>query len=501
MSSQASGGYAARVATLRRTVTDGVTRDLGWRRAQLRALRALVVDHEEELTEAVRADVGKPALEVRVTELSQVVQEIDDLLAHLEEWTAARTVPLPAMLLPGSAEIQLQPKGVVLVIAPWNYPVQLLLNPLAGALAAGNTVLVKPSELTPRVAATLERLVGECLPAEAVQVVTGGVEETTALLTERFDHIFFTGSPRVGRIVMRAAAEHLTPVTLELGGKSPTFVDGTVDPETAARRIAWGKFTNAGQTCIAPDYVLVTQDARDALVAALGEAVTEFFGTDPAASPDYGRILDERQHERLVALLEGAGGDGAAGRVVLGGGHDRADRNYLAPTVVVDPPADCDLMAEEIFGPILPVVTVADADAAIAHIGAHERPLALYVFSDDPRTRRAFEEQTVSGGLAHGAPLIHLTVPGLPFGGVGTSGMGRYLGRASIEELSHHRSVLTKPLRPDTLSVAYPPFPSWKRTVVRRFMAPMSRSVLGSALPARILSGAGTLPRRLLRRP
>lgn len=488
-------GYGARVTTLRHTVAAGITRDLAWRRAQLGALRRLVIEHEDELTRAVVADVGKPALEVRVTELSQVVQEIDDLLAHLEEWTAPRPVALPAMHLPGSAHVQLQPKGVVLVIAPWNYPVQLLLNPLAGALAAGNTALVKPSELTPTVAATLERLITRHLPMDAVQVVTGGVEETTALLRERFDHIFFTGSPRVGRIVMRAAAEHLTPVTLELGGKSPTFVDDTVDPAAAARRIAWGKFTNAGQTCVAPDYVLVTPGARDGLVAALGEAVTEFFGPDPARSADLGRILDRAQHERLVDLLGSTGGT-----VAVGGEHDVDDRNYLAPTVVVDPDLGAPVMTEEIFGPILPVVTVADAAEAIDLIGSRERPLALYVFSEDEDTRTAFEQETVSGGLAHGAPLIHLTVPGLPFGGVGGSGTGRYLGRASIEELSHHRSVLSKPLRPDTLAAVYPPYPAWKRTAVRRLMAPMSRSILGSPLPAKLLSGAARLPNPLRRK-
>ena len=295
-------GYAEAVTGLRVTVTSGTTRDLGWRRTQLRALRALVTEHKAELTAAVSADVGKPALEVRVTELSQVVQEIDDLLAHLEEWTAPRPVPLPATLLPGSAHVQLQPKGVVLVIAPWNYPVQLLLCPLAGALAAGNTAVVKPSELTPGVADLLAHLIPQHLSSDVVQVVTGGVEKTTLLLRERFDHIFFTGSSRVGRIVMAAAAEHLTPVTLELGGKSPTFVDDSVDLEVAARRIVWGKLTNAGQTCVAPDYVLVTRPARERLLVALGEAVGDFFGSDPQRSTDLGRVINADQHRRPYRL-------------------------------------------------------------------------------------------------------------------------------------------------------------------------------------------------------
>ena len=482
------------VATLRRTVVSGVTRDLDWRRAQLRALRSLVTEHEAELTRAVHEDVGKPALEVRLTELSPVVREIDTLLAHLEEWTAPRPVALPATHVPGSAHVQLQPKGVVLVIAPWNYPIQLLLSPLAGAIAAGNTAVVKPSELTPRTAALVERLVAEHLPVDAVRVVTGGVEETTELLRERFDHIFFTGSPRVGRIVMRAAAEHLTPVTLELGGKSPTFVDETVDLQAAARRIAWGKFTNAGQTCVAPDYVLVTPGAREGLLTGLAEAVTEFFGADPQRSADLGRVLDARQHARLVDLLESSGGT-----VVVGGGHDAEDRHYLAPTVVTDVPLDAPLMTEEIFGPVLPVLTVADKDEAIALIGEREHPLALYVFSEDEQTRAAFESSTLSGGLAYGAAIIHLAVPGLPFGGVGGSGTGRYLGRASIEELSHHRSVLSKPLKPDTLAVIYPPYPAWKRTAIRRLMAPLSRSPLTSQVPGKVLAGAQRISNPLRR--
>ncbi|WP_202613707.1 aldehyde dehydrogenase family protein [Ornithinimicrobium cerasi] len=474
-----TAGYGETVALLRHPVTAGVTRDLTWRRAQLRALRALVVEHEDELTRAVVADVGKPALEVRLTELSFVVQEIDTLLANLARWTAPRRVPLPATHLPGSAAVHLVPKGVVLIIGPWNYPVQLVLAPLAGALAAGNTVVVKPSEHAPTVAALLAELVGRHLPADAVQVVTGGVPETTALLRERWDHIFFTGSSAVGRVVMRAAAEHLTPVTLELGGKSPTFVDGTVDPDLAARRIAWGKFTNAGQSCVAPDYVMVTPDAREGLVAALDAAIGDFFGDDPSASADLGRIVNDHHHARLVELVGASGGV-----VTTGGGHDVDDGHYLAPTVLTGVAHDSPVMAEEIFGPVLPVVEVADARAAVDLVNARPRPLALYVFSDDAATRRLFEERTTSGGLAHGVPLIHLAVPGLPFGGVGESGMGRYLGRASIDELSHHRSVLSKPLRPDTLAAIYPPHPTWKASMIRGVMAPLGRGLRASEVPA-----------------
>lgn len=458
------------LAALRHTVRSGATLDLDRRRAHLAALRRLVVEQEEAIAAAVTADVGKPPLEVRLTETSTTVQEIDHLVSHLEEWTAPRRASVPLHLRPASAHVHLQPKGVVLVIAPWNYPLQLLLSPLAGVLAAGNTAVLKPSEITPRTAELVARLVPRYLPADVVQVVTGGVPETTALLEQRFDHIVFTGSTEVGRVVMRAAAEHLTPVTLELGGKSPTFVDATLDLGAVARRIAWGKFTNTGQTCIAPDYVLVTPEARDPLLAGLREAIGQFYGADPRTSPDFGRIVNGRHHERLVGLLEGHGG-----QVVVGGEHDAADRHYLAPTVIADVDPASPLMQEEIFGPILPVLTVPDAAAAAEFVRDREHPLALYVFSADEQVRRTFEERTTSGGMAFGAPLLHVATPDLPFGGVGASGTGAYHGRASIEEFSHRRSVLDKPTAPDTLGVVYPPHGRWKRTAISRLMVPLRR--------------------------
>lgn len=455
---------------LRHTVSSGATLGLDRRREHLAALRRMVVEHEDEIVAAVTADVGKRALEVRLVETWPIVQELDSLLANLEEWTAPRTVPVPMAFRPASAHVHLQPKGVVLVIAPWNYPLQLLLSPLAGALAAGNTAVLKPSEVTPQVADLVVRLVQDHLPREVVQVVTGGVPETTALLEERFDHIVFTGSTTVGRIVMRAAAEHLTPVTLELGGKSPTFVDATIDPGVVARRIAWGKFINTGQTCIAPDYVLVTPDAREPLLAALRETVHEFFGADPRTSPDLGRVVNGVHHERLLALLEGHGG-----QVVVGGEHDADDRHYLAPTVIADADPASPLMQEEIFGPILPVLTISDAAAAAEFIRQREHPLALYVFSSDEEVRDTFEQRTTSGGMSFGVPLLHVAAPELPFGGVGASGMGAYHGLASIEEFSHRRSVFAKPATPDTLGVVYPPHPRWKRTALTRLMAPLRR--------------------------
>ncbi|MDX3575035.1 aldehyde dehydrogenase family protein, partial [Streptomyces sp. ID05-47C] len=333
---------------------------------------------------------------------------------------------------------QYDPLGVVLVIAPWNYPAQLLLAPLVGALAAGNAVLVKPSELAPATSAALARLLPAYLDTDAVAVVEGGIPQTTALLAERFDHIFYTGNGAVGRIVMRAAAEHLTPVTLELGGKSPAFVDRGTDLTVVADRLARGKFLNAGQTCVAPDYVLTDPETAAALEPLLAEAVEKVHGADPQTSGEYGRIINERHFDRLTGLLD-------SGRVVVGGSSDRQDK-YIAPTVLADVDPASPVMREEIFGPILPIVTADGLDDAIAFINDRDKPLALYVFSESEETRARIAAETSSGGLGHGLPLAHLTVSDLPFGGVGESGMGNYHGRYSMETFSHRKAVLEKPL-------------------------------------------------------
>lgn len=336
---------------------------------------------------------------------------------------APRAGPVPAALAKATASTVQDPLGVVLVIAPWNYPVQLLLAPVAGALAAGNTVVAKPSELAPATSAALARLLPEYLDGDTVTVVEGGIPETTALLAERFDHIFYTGNGTVGRIVMTAAARHLTPVTLELGGKSPVFVDRDTDLRTVAARLAAGKFLNAGQTCVAPDYVLTDPETAPALADALAAAVESLFGPDASAHPEYGRIVNERHFDRLVGLL-------GSGRTVTGGVHDRATK-YIAPTVLADVAPDAPVMGEEIFGPVLPIVTVGGLDEAIAFINDRDKPLALYAFTQNPAVRERLLAETSSGGVGLGLPLAHLTVSDLPFGGVGESGMGNYHGRYS----------------------------------------------------------------------
>ncbi|WP_078648482.1 aldehyde dehydrogenase family protein [Streptomyces leeuwenhoekii] len=430
---------AAVVARLRAAFRTGRTQPVEWRTAQLRRLREMLTDNGPELAAALHADLGKSAAEAHRTEIGFTVREIVHTLGHLTEWLRPQPAPVPEHLgADARAWTQYDPLGVVLVIAPWNYPAQLLLAPLVGALAAGNAVVAKPSELAPATSAALARLLPAYLDTDAVAVVEGGIPETTALLAERFDHIFYTGNGTVGRIVMRAAAEHLTPVTLELGGKSPAFVDRGTDLDVVADRLVRGKFLNAGQTCVAPDYVLTDPETAAALEPALARAVEAVYGPDPAASPAYSRIVNERHFDRLVGLLD-------SGRVVVGGGSDRTAK-YIAPTVLADVDPEAPVMREEIFGPLLPIVTVAGPDEAIAFVNDRDKPLALYVFSESGETRARFAAETSSGALGYGLPLAHLTVSDLPFGGVGESGMGSYHGRYSIETFSHRKALLDKPL-------------------------------------------------------
>ncbi|MER5833185.1 aldehyde dehydrogenase family protein [Streptomyces sp. NPDC002130] len=427
------------VARLRATFRTGRTKPVEWRTGQLRRMRVMLTERGADLAAALHADLGKSSTEAYRTEIDFTIREIDHTLDHLEEWLRPEPAPVPAHLgADATAWTRYDPLGVVLVIAPWNYPAQLLLAPVVGALASGNAVVAKPSELAAATSAALAELLPAYFDPDAVAVVEGGVPETTALLAERFDHVFYTGNGTVGRIVMRAAAEHLTPVSLELGGKSPVFVDRDTDLDVVADRLARGKFINAGQTCVAPDYVLTTPETAAALETALVNAVDALYGADPAASPEYGRIINERHFDRLSALLD-------SGRVVTGGGSDRTGK-YIAPTVLADVDPESPVMQEEIFGPILPIVTVSGLDEAIDFINDRDKPLALYVFSESGETRDRIAAETSSGGLGYGLPLAHLTVSDLPFGGVGESGMGNYHGRYSIETFSHRKAVLDKPL-------------------------------------------------------
>ena len=450
------------VAATRATFERGVTTSMRWRRRQLLGIEALVVERERELAAALAADLGKSEHESFLTELSQVRAEARLAQRHLHRWLRSRPVPIPPALVPARARTRLEPLGLTLIIAPWNYPVQLALSPLVGAVAAGNAVVLKPSELAPATSAALARLLPNYLDPDAVQVVEGGVAESTALLAERWDHIFYTGGGKVARIIARAAAEHLTPTTLELGGKSPCFVDRTVDLRTAADRIVWGKFTNAGQTCVAPDYVLATSDAVDDLIVELTASIERRYGPQPLESPDYGRIINAAHFDRLAGYLDD-------GTIVAGGALDR-ERLRIAPTLLIDVPDSAPVMRDEIFGPILPIRVVDSAAEAIEFIRARPKPLALYTFTADLRTRRAFERRTSSGSLVEGMTIAQLAIPELPFGGVGESGMGAYHGRASVEVFSHDKSIVHKPLWPDTLALSYPPIDRRRAGLLRRLL-------------------------------
>lgn len=453
---------AAVVAGARAAVASGRTRPLAWRRATLRRLRELTVRHEPALVAALAADLGKARLEAWTTEVGFCLIEIDQALDHLDGWAKPERVTTPVALQPGASHVVREPLGLVCVIAPWNYPLQLLLAPVVAAVAAGNGVVAKPSELAPATAAAVAALLAD-LGDPAVVTVLGGVTETTELLAQRFDHIFYTGNGRVGRVVMRAAAEHLTPVTLELGGKSPAIVSRHAKLEVAARRIAFGKFTNAGQTCVAPDYVLVERPVHDELVRLVGVAVQEMYGDDPRRSPDYGRIVNVHHAERLARLLDDGG-------LVAFGGIVDVEARYVAPTVLTRVPPDSAVMADEIFGPILPVIAVDSLDEATAIVRGGDTPLALYVFSEDDDEVERVVGATASGGVTVNGTLFHVANPHLPFGGVGPSGTGAYHGRWGFETFTHRRAVYTRGTRLDP-SLLYPPFTAAKEKMVRRGIA------------------------------
>jgi aldehyde dehydrogenase (NAD+) len=449
---------------LRATFDRGRTRPVEWRKEQLRALRRLLVEGEAELLEALRLDLGKSATEAHLTEVGFTQGEVDHALRHLDRWMRPSPVPTPLVQQPGHARIHHDPLGVVLVIGPWNYPTQLVLAPLAAAIAAGNAVVLKPSEVAEQSSRAVARLVARHLDPDAIAVVEGGVPETTALLEERWDHILYTGNGTVGRVVMSAAAKHLTPVTLELGGKSPAIVDRSANLDVAARRIAMGKFTNAGQTCIAPDYVLVDRTVERPLAARLRDTVRDFYGPDPRVSPDYGRIVNDRHFRRLTGLLDADG----AGDLLFGGDRDEPAR-YLAPTALTGTDPESPIMREEIFGPVLPILAVDDVGEAIRFVTDRPKPLALYVFTEDDAVAERVLTETTSGGACVNATVFHFAVPGLPFGGVGESGMGAYHGRAGFETFSHRKGVLAKSTKLDP-SLAYPPYAGLKGRLLRKVL-------------------------------
>lgn len=443
-----------------------VQRDSRWRVAQstarerierLRRLRASIIRHRQALYDGVWADFRKNPAEFEITEMQLVLAEIAHAARHLKRWMRPRRVPTPVLLAGGRSRVRYEARGQVLILAPWNYPFQLLFNPLVAAVAAGNVCIVRPSEKVPHTATAMARIVADAFPEDEVGMVRGGIAAADALLSLPFDHIFFTGSTAVGRKVARAAAEHLATITLELGGKSPVIVDRSADLALAAERIVWGKFVNAGQTCVAPDYVLVHHSDAPAFIGAAKFAIARFYGaTDEArkASECFARIVDEAAFRRLGHLLDQTVAGGA--RIEAGGQRDEPER-YLAPTLLSGVDWDAPVMREEIFGPVLPVVEYASMDDALARINARGKPLALYVFGRDRRATERILRGTTAGGTIVNHVICHLANPDLPFGGVGESGQGSYHGLSGFRAFSHERAVLSMG-RIGAAPLYYPPY-------------------------------------------
>lgn len=444
----------------RRFFSSGKTLDVEFRLRQLKALQGVWARREKEIFEALRQDLGKPTMEAYTAEYAFIKGDIEHTLKNLKRWMKPRRAGTPPVLFPASSSYQPDPRGVVLVIGAWNYPFQLIFSPLIAALAGGNCAVVKPSEVAEASAHLAADIVRETFGSEYVAVVEGGVAETTALLEQKFDHIFFTGSTTVGKIVYQAAAKQLTPVTLELGGKSPCIVDASARMEVACRRIAFGKWMNAGQTCVAPDYVLVQQSVRDAFVKGMKKTIAEFYGPNPQQSPDLSRIINGRHHQRLTSML----GDG---EIWVGGEHD-AESRYIAPTLLGNVAPDSRLMQDEIFGPLLPVVEYETTEQAIQYIRQRPHPLALYVFSEDTAMQEKVLKETTSGGACINECIVHLAVPELPFGGVGESGIGAYHGRHGFDTFTHQKAVLRNPTVLD-VKLRYPPYRN-NLSLVRKIM-------------------------------
>ena len=441
--------YSTLVARQRDYFLAGNTRPVSWRKDQLEAVKAMFTEHHDELCAALWQDLRRNVIDADYMDVTYNVKEADYALEHLDRWVKPEPVHTPLVFAPGHVRIRRDPLGVTLIIGAWNEPFMLLFGPLVAALAAGNTAVLKPSELAAACSAAAARLVPKYFDPRAVAVVEGAIPETTALLAQKWDMIFFTGSPAVGKIVHQAAAQHLTPCVLELGGKNPTIVHPSANLRVAARRIAYGRYLNSGQICTAPDHVLVWPEIKDELVRHLAETIREFYGEDPQKSPDYGRVVNQKNFERLVRLL-------ASGKVAVGGKIDAAER-YIAPTVLVDVAPDSPIMQEEVFGPILPVLEIDSVDAAIAWVNSRPRPLGLYVFAEEVEVAERILDATESGDAVINDCTVQPLVPELPFGGVGNSGMGKYHGRWGFEAFTNARGVMYHSTRIDP-GVRYPPY-------------------------------------------
>ena len=449
------------VARQRAYFQTGETISVKFRLKALDSLKAAIKKYEAALLEAMHTDLGKSASEGYMCEVGLTLSEISHVRRHLRGWARPSLRCTPLANFPALSRVQYDPYGVALIMSPWNYPVLLTLEPLVGAIAGGNCACVKPSAYSPATSEVLRQLISETFPPEYVAVITGGREENKSLLEEQFDYIFFTGGVSVGRMVMEKAARHLTPVTLELGGKSPVIISPTCNLRLAARRLAFGKYLNVGQTCIAPDYVLCHREVHDTFVAMLREEVVKMYGEAPLTNPNYGKIINRKHYERILTLIDPA-------KVVLGGQHDDESLR-IAPTILDGVTSEDAVMQEEIFGPLLPILTVSSMDEAFAFIASRPHPLALYLFSNDSREQRGFMKGLQFGGGCINDTIMHIASSSMPFGGVGNSGMGGYHGKDSFLTFTHQKSVVRKFNFLD-LPLRYQPYARWKDAVVRMFL-------------------------------
>uniref|UniRef100_A0A3Q0RA07 Aldehyde dehydrogenase n=1 Tax=Amphilophus citrinellus TaxID=61819 RepID=A0A3Q0RA07_AMPCI len=451
------------VQRARKSFQTGKTKLLEHRIHHLRNLLRFVTERRKDIAESVKKDLGKSEHGTELFETLGLEGEIKLAIDKLAEWAAPRPVEKSLLTISDEVFVHPEPLGVVLIIGAWNYPWAVTLQPLVGAIAAGNAAVIKPSEVSCHSAKVMEELLPQYLDKDLYPVVTGGVPETQELLKQRFDHVFYTGSSTVGKLVMEAAARNLTPVTLELGGKSPCYIDKNCDITVACRRITWGKFVNCGQTCIAPDYILCEPSIRSRVLEEIKNCIKEFYTDDPKTFEDYGRIINKQHFKRIMALMEGSA-------VAIGGDSDES-QCYIAPTVLKDVTGESKVMKEEIFGPLLPIITVSGVEEAIQFINEREKALVIYVFSHDNKLIKRVIAETSSGALLANDCLVHFTVSSLPFGGVGNSGMGCYHGRYSFDQLSHLRSCLIKQLKLEGVnSMRYPPHTAKKLSWARFFL-------------------------------
>lgn len=452
---------------LRAGFSSGRAKSFSARLQLLKQIETMVLENQDEICAAITADFGRPKEDTIIAELSVVIEEVKTAQKYLKKWMAPRNQSMPLVLFPSKGYVASVPFGVVLIIGPWNYPIQLLLAPLISAIAAGNCAILKPSELTPHCSELISKIIPEYLPHEVVQVVAGGIEASEHLLELKWDFIFFTGSTQVGHSIAKAAAKYLTPTVLELGGKSPCIVDSSANLEVTARRIWWGKVLNAGQTCVAPDYILTPRENVEPLIAALKKVLLEFFPNGFNRGQSFCGIVNERHFNRLAGIASAHNQD------LRIGGQIQIDNKLIEPAVYVLDLAKTDsaaLMQEEIFGPLMPIVAFDHSQQAIDYINAHDNPLALYIFSSDHKLIDSVEDQTHSGSLVVNDTVIQLATSKLPFGGVGASGMGAYHGKAGFQAFSHLRSVLKRPFWLD-LPVRYRPIAAWKMFILRKLFS------------------------------